>query len=401
MKTEYEKSLKRSLKTYTWYMVFTRAYFWTPLFVLYFSTVVSLKQIFLLEAIYYASVFVLEVPSGYFSDFFGRKRTLIISTLALSVSYLLFFIGGSFNMFALAQFFLAIGFSFSTGTDTSLHYALLSALAKENEYGQREASLSSKYYISIAVAAILGGLFAWLNEYRIAYGMSFAFAFISFFLVITMNDPDAEKREEPRHPFKQMKKVFGKLGDPTLRYLFVFTVIMVVLNHVPYELYQIYVDRMLRSFDRDVIAKTNTIILGLHTALSMVIASFFAKRAMVVQKIFGTKVSLILLIVIQTALIAIMGIGSSCVVVVLLMLRGLTGAISNPIIRAETTHKLEPDLRATYYSTKSLLGRISFAGVLVLFNLSPGDGFNNSVIIGASIGLVFIVFLIALPIDNS
>ena len=172
---------------------------------------------------------------------------------------------------------------------------------------------------------------------------------------------------------------------------------MIVLNHIPYELYQVYIDGMLRSFDNEVLVETNTIILGVHTAFSMLIASFFAKRAMSVQKLFGTKLSLIILIVIQTALIAIMGVKASYVVVILLMLRGLTGAISNPIIRAETTHKLEPSLRATYYSTKSLLGRISFAGVLVLFNIAPGEGFNNSVILGASIGIIFILILIFLP----
>ena len=113
-------------------------------------------------------------------------------------------------MFAVAQFFLAIGFSFSTGTDTSLHYALLSSLGKEKEYGDREAKLASKYYISIAAAAVLGGLLAWLNEYRIAYGMSMAFAFISFILVAGMKDPDTVNKEEPRHPFAQMKKSIFK-----------------------------------------------------------------------------------------------------------------------------------------------------------------------------------------------
>ena len=394
------RALSRSLKAYNWYIIFTRAYFWTPIFVLYFSTVVTLKQIFLLEAIYYAAVFILEVPSGYFSDFFGRKRTLLISTFFLTVSYMMFFIGGSFSVLAVAQFFLAIGFSFSTGTDTSLHYALLLSLGKEKEYGDREASLSSKYYISIATAAILGGLFAWLNEYRIAYGLSMVFAFASFILVTIMKDPDVVNKEEPRHPFRQMKRVFEKLKDPALRYMFIFFVFIIVLNHIPYELYQIYIDRMLGSVNQTFLSESNALVLGIHTALSMLIASFFAKRSMIAQKIFGTKWTLILMVALQTILIAIMGFPASYIVVVLLMLRGLTGAISNPIIRSETTHKLEPSLRATYYSTKSLLGRIFFALVLVLFNLIPGDGFGNSILTGASIGLVFVLILVLLPINK-
>jgi MFS family permease len=395
-----ENQLNRSLKSYSWYIVFTRAYFWTPLFVLYFSTVVTLKQIFLLEAIYYASVFFLEVPSGYFSDYFGRKRTLLISTACLTISYLLFFRGGSFSIFAAAQVFLAIGFSFSTGTDTSLHYSLLSSLGKENKYGRREAKLASLYYLSIALAAILGGVFAWLNEYRIAYAMSMVFAFISFVLVLTMVDPDAETNETPKHPFLQMKSVFEKLQDPTLKYLFIFTVAMVVLNHIPYELYQVYIDRMMSVMAPRRIAEASTVILGFHTAFSMVIASVFARHAMEIQARFGTKKALLLLVGLQTVIIGSMLLSANYLIVVLLMLRGLPGAISNPIVRAETTYKLEPNLRATYFSTKSLIGRISFALILIVFNLIPGDGFTSSIVTGTTIGALFLFLLIMLPIGK-
>lgn len=399
-----EKALNRSLRSYNWYVIITRAYFWTPLFVLYFSTVVTLKQIFLLEAIYYASVFVLEIPSGYFSDYFGRKKTLLISAFSLSISYVLFFIGGSFSMFAVAQFFLAIGWAFASGTDTSLHFAILSSLKKESEYGHREAMLSSWGLISIAAAAVIGGLFAWLNEYRIAYGLSFVFALFSIVLVAGMKDPEAEcpDREEPSHPFLQMKNVFKIAKDPTLKYLFVFTVIITVLNHIPYELYQIYINKMLISFEgKAALGELSPLVLGFHTALSMIIASFFAHRAMKIGKLTGTKGLLLLVLVLQIVMIAIMGIEGSYMVVVLLMLRSLPGAISSPIVRAQTTHKLPSNLRATYYSTQSLLGRISFAAVLLIFNFVPGNGFTNSLIVGASIGLIFLFVLVVLPIKKN
>ena len=82
------------------------------------------------------------------------------------------------------------------------------------------------------------------------------------------------------------------------------------------------------------------------------------------------------------------------------MLRGLPGAISSPIVRAQTTHKLPSNLRATYYSTQSLLGRLSFALVLVMFNIVPGDGFHNSLILGSSMGVAFLVILVLLPINT-
>ena len=395
--------LEKSLKAYSLYAVFTRAYFWTPLFVLYFSSVVTLKHVFLLEAIYYASVFILEVPSGYFSDHVGRKKTLIISALSFCVAYMLFFLGGSFNVFALAQFFLAMGFAFASGTDTALHFALLSSLKQDSEYGRREARLASWGLISIAAAAVIGGVFAWLNEYRIAYALSFAFSVLCFVLVISMKDPETARTPGVKitHPLLQMKRVFAALQDPLIKYLFIFTIIITVLNHIPYELYQVYIHNMIDSFSSDtMLNEMNPVILGIHTAISMIIASWFAHHAIKIDERFGSKMILLVVIALLIGMIAIMGKSGSYLVVVLLLLRSVPNAIASPIVRSHTTHRLPSNLRATFYSTQSLLGRLSFAIVLVIFHVVPGDGFTNSIQVGTGIGVMFLIILGILPIKD-
>jgi len=45
------------------------------IFFLFFKAHLEIKIVLLLEAIYYISVVLLEVPSGYFSDRIGRKIT--------------------------------------------------------------------------------------------------------------------------------------------------------------------------------------------------------------------------------------------------------------------------------------------------------------------------------------
>lgn len=397
-----EHKLEQSLKSYSWYTILGRAYFWAPLFVLYFSSFVSLKQIFVLEAIYYAAVFFLEVPSGYFSDRMGRKPTLIISSISFCVSYFLFFLGGSFGMLATAQIFLALGFAFASGTDTALHYGLLLALKRENEYGDREAKLASRSLLSVGIAAVLGGLLAWLSEYRIAYGMSLLVSVISFILVLGMKDPEVEnlQKETSISPLKQLKDVVEKLKDGNLRFLFMFTVFITVLNHIPYEFYQIYIDNILKQLNLSgQLSSISPLIIGMHTTLSMILASWFAGKSFKLKKRLGTKVVLLLLVCLQMGMIAILGINGSYIIVVLLMFRGLPGAISSPIVRAETTPKLRSGLRATYYSVQSLIGRISFALILVVFNIIPGDGYGHSLIAGVSFALLVLLFLAGKPYD--
>jgi MFS family permease len=76
-----------------------------PVFFLYFSQRLSLSQVLRLEAIYYLCIVLVEVPSGYFSDRYGRRLTLLIASAALFVAYVIFFFGDNFGEFAVAQAF--------------------------------------------------------------------------------------------------------------------------------------------------------------------------------------------------------------------------------------------------------------------------------------------------------
>ncbi len=141
--------LQRNVELYPWYVGFFNAFFWMPVFFLFFNEHVSLSEVLQLEAVYYAAVVALEVPSGYFSDKVGRRPTLIISSTALLAAYVLFFFGSTFIVFAAAQALLAMGIAFNSGTDASFHYDSLVALGREDEFDQREAI--SRYQRTVAV----------------------------------------------------------------------------------------------------------------------------------------------------------------------------------------------------------------------------------------------------------
>ena len=130
--------MNRNLALYDIYRPMRRALVWMPVFFLYFGGRFSVDRVLALEAIYYFSVVVMEVPSGYFSDRVGRVRTLRIGTVCLIGSHVLFLSGGSsFVVFALAQALLAAAFAFQSGTDTSFHYDTLTVLDRTTEFARR------------------------------------------------------------------------------------------------------------------------------------------------------------------------------------------------------------------------------------------------------------------------
>src|SRR5690606_36012047 len=128
--------MPRNLQLYPWYLTLYSCFFWLPVFFLYFSRRVSPDEVLILEAIYYAAVVLLEVPSGYASDRLGRKLTLLLSALCFSLAYTLFAASEGFLALAVAQALLGAAFALNSGTDSAFHYDSLQALGREAEFGE-------------------------------------------------------------------------------------------------------------------------------------------------------------------------------------------------------------------------------------------------------------------------
>ncbi|MCG8452942.1 MAG: MFS transporter [Spirochaetales bacterium] len=389
-----KQALKKSLKLYSLYALLSRAYFWMPVFILYFSSLLSLKDVFLLEAVYYVTVFVTEVPSGWFSDTRGRKTTLLLSGSFLVMAYTLFILGNSFFTLAIAQIFLGMGFSFASGTDTSLHLALLEAKGKESEYGKREGKLGALSTMVAALASILGGTIAWLGAYRWAYVLSLFFALLSLLITTMIQDPEKHCVRPKRRAIKQFIQVGKRLSHPRLRFVFVFTVIITVLNHTPYELYQPYAKTL-----GILSGSAAPLLTGIHAALASLIAAFAAGQSFSLREKIGTKALLISALVLQTLLIGALMIPARMEVFLLLLLRGVPGPLTTPAVRSESAPYLPSEERATFFSLQSLAGRAAFALTLVAYNQGKGDAITGSAALGLTVALLGGLLLLFLPMS--
>jgi MFS family permease len=56
----------------------------------------SVTEVMLLQSVFSVIIVLLEVPSGYFSDIFGRKKTLIISSFFSLLGIIFYSLGASF-----------------------------------------------------------------------------------------------------------------------------------------------------------------------------------------------------------------------------------------------------------------------------------------------------------------
>ncbi len=365
--------METNVRRYAAYQAARNLLAWLPVFVLYLSQHVPIADVLALESIYYATVVALEVPSGYASDRWGRRPTLLIANLAWVAAGIVFYLSSTFVAFAVAQALLAVGMAFNSGTDGSLLYDSLQATGRADAFAEHEGRGQAWGRISLGVAALLGGVIGAWNLGAV-YLVSAAAAAVATAIAWTFVEPP--RLERPGSVRTQIAGVWASRRDPWLRWMFAYAVAMTVFDHIPYELAQPYLDVVLTEQGR---AGWTEPAAGLLTAVAMLLSAFVAGRAgRWVQ--WGVARSLLLAMAIEGLLIVALGSLVHPVVAGLLVLRSVPGAIHGPVVQSVVHPRITSTLRATYLSVQSLAGRLAFSASLLLASSAIGGPLTDSLL---------------------
>ena len=130
-----------------------------PFFV---SKGLSLAEIFYLQAVYATTIVLLEAPSGYFADLFGRKKLLIIGSGIHGLSYLLLNFANSLESLLLFEIVLGIASSLLSGADLALLYDSQYAIGEDvnSEHSKGIANLGFCRSSAEGLGALVGGILA-------------------------------------------------------------------------------------------------------------------------------------------------------------------------------------------------------------------------------------------------
>ena len=80
-----------------------------PIIVLFYkANGLSMQDVFTLQAVYSVTIMVLEIPTGYFADILGRKRSILIGACMGFGGYLIYSFSYGFWQFAVAETILGI-----------------------------------------------------------------------------------------------------------------------------------------------------------------------------------------------------------------------------------------------------------------------------------------------------
>ena len=375
--------LQRNVSLYPWFRAASDGHAWITVFFLYMSQSLPLEQVIELSALYYLSVFVLEVPSGYFSDRIGRRTTLLIAALAFIASFSCFIVGASFAWFAAGQFLLATGMAMQSGTDTAFHYDSLKALGREAEYASREARAEQWGLIMMAVATLAGGLLG-LIDLRLAYVFSLCSAGLMLLLVWRFVEPHhaEETIAVPQSFFIVVWSCILRLRDPVLGWIFLVVIVLYALAHIVYEFYQPYITLLQLPLLQP--SEHAPLISGLVISVSMFGGALGARASIPWQAKLGLLGVLAVAMAIQLGLVAAMAIALSPLVLALVCLRNFPMALVHAPVRAAIAPRITRAQRATYLSLQGLAERLVFALLLLALasGLEKGAAIAESTLLG-------------------
>jgi len=85
---------------YYFYKLFTSLEITVPIYVLFLlENNLSMTQVMILQSFYTFLIFIFELPSGVFADLYGRKNSLIFSSIFLTLAFITFGIGKFYFVF--------------------------------------------------------------------------------------------------------------------------------------------------------------------------------------------------------------------------------------------------------------------------------------------------------------
>ena len=136
---------------------FSHAFFFATYQLFLASRGMDLLEINIINMFFMMGIFLFEVPTGAFADNFGRKKSIVLGCLLLSVSFLVYFSGNNLATFVVAELIGALGATFLSG---ALEAWVVDSLAY-HDYGEDLTRVfrQEAYFkgFSIIVASLIGG----------------------------------------------------------------------------------------------------------------------------------------------------------------------------------------------------------------------------------------------------
>ena len=374
------------LRGFLWFMLTM------PIIVLFFQeNGLTLMEVMILQSVYSLTIAITEIPSGYIADFFGRKNSLIFSTILTFCGYLIFSNFSSFEFFVCAQVIIALGGSLMSGVDSALMYDTLLEIKEEKQYTKIEGRTYGIGNFSEAIAGLLGGLLA-TSSLLLPIQIQTAVLFLCIPIAVSLVEPSIHKDNKLKNGLHTILKVvkFSLIENIKLRWLIIYSSIMGVATLSAAWLAQPF----FKSID------ISLIYYGVLWASLNVTAGISSVNSYKYEQKNNTPNLLLILGILMSLSFFIIYLLPNYYGLILIFAIYYLRGIITPLLKNQININTKSNIRATVMSVRSFVLRIAFAIVApVLGYLADNNSIYNSFLL-LSILIILISSFSAVKLKN-
>ncbi len=348
-----KQKLSRNIWKFYLFDIFAAMLFAVPVIVLFWqNNGLSLTQIMILQSLFAIMMVVLEIPTGYLADIYGRKNILFLSGIAFLIAVSVYSIGFNFMAFLVAELFFAVALSLYSGTGSAFVYDTLTDLKREKDYNKIWGN--AKYYglLAIAFSNVIGGFVGKINL-RWTFYLSIPIFFLLIPVTLSLHEPKRHKLIIEKSYLHKLSEIFkfSLFENIKLRWLIVFSAVIYSLNTAGLWLYQPYFK----------ITGIDIAYFGIIFASFQIVAAISSKYAYKIEKKFGARLSLIALVPIIFVGYLLMSKIVFLFSFVFIFLFQFVRGFSEPVLSDYVNKLTTSDIRATVLSVNSLVQRLLYS----------------------------------------
>ncbi len=351
-----QQKLEGNIWKFYLFQVFSALMFFVPIVVLFWQeNGLNLTQIMILQSFYSIVVVVLEIPTGYFADVFGRRKSLIFAGAFLTLGILAYSLGFNFYHFLIAEALWAVGIALVSGTDSALIFDTLKDLKKEKLYKEVMGNAVFYYLIATSIASVIGGFIGKL-DFRLTFYVMLPFMILLIPLSMSLKEPRRHKRIFKKGYLLELFQILKEslVENEKIKWLIIYSAVIVGFNTAVLWLYQPYFK----------LTGLDIAYFGFVFAAFNGVAALSSKYAYNLEEKLGQKSSLILLVILVGLSYLLMGNFIYLFSFSFAFIQQFVRGFSKPVITDYINKLTSSDIRATVLSAQNLVERLFYAAII-------------------------------------
>lgn len=325
----------------------------------------DLFQVMLVNMVFMIGNFIFEVPTGAYADYFGRKKSIILSCFFSMLFLLIYFESSNIYMFITAEILAALSFTFASG---ALDAWMVDSLEKKGYVGKVDFIFSHAAIIdkiAILVAGLIGGYLGSINL-ALPFGVGAVVAFASL-LVATFFIKEEFIQKKTLNlidSLNQLRKVATNSITYGVRHKVVFWLILSsVLATFAFQPLNMYWSPRMNDLAGDKIWLMGWVWAGM--SLFMMLGGFLVRQALKKDKSYTwILMATVLVLAIPIIISSVSDIFAIALVSFLFYEIGRGGL--DPVHKSYLNKYIPSDQRATVLSFDSMMGKFGAALGLVI-----------------------------------